>query len=87
MGAWVIMPGSTSSFAPRLMLAREAAHYLGMSESNLRKLDLPRKIHGALRLYDRLDLDHFASILPLEDKEESTCNDRQKVDRAFGCDT
>lgn len=53
-------------FTPRLMPAPEAAHYLGVSESTLRTLGLPRRELGAKRLYDRFDLDAYASSLPIE---------------------
>lgn len=53
-------------FAPRLLPAPEAAHYLGVSTSMLRTLDIPRRHLGAKRLYDRIDLDAFASALPTE---------------------
>lgn len=54
------------AFAPRLLPAPEAAHYLGVSESTLRGLGLPRRMLGAKRLFDRLDLDRYASDLPYE---------------------
>ncbi|MGO4854898.1 DNA-binding protein [Phaeovulum sp. W22_SRMD_FR3] len=53
-------------FAPRLMPAPEAAHYLGVSMSKLLTLGIPRKMLGAKRLFDRLDLDTYASDLPTE---------------------
>lgn len=53
-------------FAPRLLPAPEAAHYLGISQSMLRGLNIPRRQLGAKRLYDRFDLDEFASSLPTE---------------------
>lgn len=59
------------AFAPRLMPAPEAAHYLGVSESMLRTLDLPRRMLGAKRLYDRFDLDAYASSLPIEGDDAS----------------
>ncbi len=58
--------GITRDFAPRLMPAQQAAHYLGVSESTLRTLDLPRRIVRAKRLYDRLDLDAFTDSLTSE---------------------
>jgi hypothetical protein len=65
-------------FTPRLMPAPEAAHYLGVSESTLRNLSLPRRMLGAKRLYDRFDLDSFASNLPIEGEEstmrENSCD-------------
>ena len=60
------MAKSDLSFAPRLLPAPEAAHYLGVSTSTLRTLNIPRRQLGAKRLYDRLDLDAFASELPTE---------------------
>ncbi|SOC15942.1 hypothetical protein SAMN05877809_10884 [Rhodobacter sp. JA431] len=63
-------------FTPRLMPAPEVAHYLGVSESMLRQLDLPRRMLGAKRLYDRFDLDAYASSLPIEGESEgeSACD-------------
>lgn len=64
------------AFVPRLLPAQEAAHYLGVSESTLRGLGLPRRILGAKRLYDRFSLDEYASALPFEGEgpEENTCD-------------
>lgn len=59
----------TFDFPPRLMPAPQAAHYLGISVGRLRSLQLPRKILGSKRLYDRYDLDRFASELPAEGDE------------------
>lgn len=56
-------------FAPLLMPAPAAAHYLGVSESTLRGIGLPRKVVGAKRLYDRRDLDQWADSLPYEQHE------------------
>lgn len=60
------MPKPDIHFAPRLLPAPEAAHYLGVSTSTLRTLNIPRRQLGAKRLYDRLDLDAYASGLPTE---------------------
>lgn len=69
----------TLEFAPRLMPAPQAAHYLGVSESTLRALDIPRKALGSKRLYDKHDLDAFADSLFAEGEGEvNTC------DAAFG---
>lgn len=63
------------TFAPRLMPTPQAAAYLGVSETTLRGLPIPRKQLGAKRLYDRLALDAFASELPTEHNEkENTCD-------------
>ena len=49
---------------PRLMPAPVAAAYLGVSESTLRTLSIPRKALGCKRLYERADLDAYADSLP-----------------------
>jgi len=63
------------SFAPRLLPAPDAAAYLGISETTLRGLELPRRMLGGKRLYDRYDLDAYASSLPIEGQavEDDTC--------------
>lgn len=63
----------TLDFTPRLMPAPQAAHYLGISVGTLRSLQIPRKILGAKRLYDRHDLDRYASELPAEGEEGGVC--------------
>ena len=65
----------TLDFTPRLMPARQAAHYLGISVTMLRSQNLPRRILGSKRLYDRYDLDRFASELPTE--EDTTEEDER----------
>lgn len=70
-------------FPPRLMQAKAAAHYLGVSPSKLRGLDLPCKVDGGNKLYDRADLDAYADALPydgLGDGEDSCA----EADAAFG---
>jgi len=65
------------AFAPRLLPAPEAAHYLGVSETTLRGLGIPRRMLGAKRLYDRIVLDAYASDLPTEgdvSEEPNTCD-------------
>jgi hypothetical protein len=54
------------SFPPRLLGAAQAAAYLGVSETTLAKLNLPRRVLGGRRLYDRFSLDAFASSLPTD---------------------
>lgn len=56
----------TYTFPPRLLQAKAAAHYLGMSVSKLHTLDLPCKRDGGNVLYDRADLDAYADSLPYE---------------------
>lgn len=48
------------------MKAKAAAHYLGISETKLRGLNLPSKKDGANVLYDRADLDAWADALPYD---------------------
>lgn len=69
------------AFAPRLMPAPEAAHYLGVSETTLRGIGLPRRELGGKRLYDRIDLDRYASGLPYEGEDEPEIN---SCDGKFG---
>lgn len=68
-------------FPPRLMPAPVAAHYIGVSESTLRTLGLPRRQLGAKRVYDKADLDAYADSLPYDGQEESGCD---AADQAFG---
>lgn len=63
------------------MPAQEAAQYLGVSESTLRTLKLPRRKLLGKRLYDRTELDDFASNLPTEARKGDTCTE---ADQAFG---
>jgi hypothetical protein len=74
-------PRVALTFPPRLMGAREAAAYLGISETTLRGLGLPRCVLGSRRLYDKLELDAFASDLPTEGQAESEGN---SCDSLFG---
>lgn len=63
-------------FVPRLLPSPQAAHYLGVSETTLRGLGIPRRELGGKRLYDRLDLDAFADALNAEglaSQRENTC--------------
>lgn len=61
----------TYQFPPRLMKAPAAAHYLGVSPTKLRALNLPCKREGGNVLYDIRDLDAFADRLPYEESESS----------------
>ena len=54
------------TFPPRLMQAATAARYLGMSRTKFLTLGLPRKRVGGNVLYDRLDLDAYASSIDTE---------------------
>lgn len=75
----------STSFTPRLMQADQAAHYLGVSVTYLRSLDLQRKRLGSKRLYDVLELDDFASSLPNDRIDDNGA--QAGCDRAFGCST
>lgn len=77
------VPRHDPHFTPRLMPAPEAAHYIGVSVSTLAKLGLPRRILGAKRLYDRLDLDAYASSLPIEG-ESGPDAEVDRCDSIFG---
>lgn len=57
-------------FAPRLMPAPQAAHYLGVSESKLRTLAIPRRMLDGKRMYHINDLVAFADGLSLEGEAE-----------------
>ena len=59
----------TRDFAPRLLTSAQAAHFLGVSETTLRTLAIPRRILHGKRLFDRAALDAFADSLPLEGSE------------------
>lgn len=63
------------TFAPRLLGVSEAAAYLGVSATTLTSLPIPRRVLGRRRLFDRLDLDRYASDLPYEgaEPEINTC--------------
>lgn len=64
------------SFIPRLMPAPQAAHYMGISTSKLRQLDIPRKRLDGKRLYDRIDLEAYADALTEETSttRENSCD-------------
>lgn len=68
------------SFAPRLLGAAEAASYLGVSATTLRGLPIPRRVLGGRKLFDRLDLDRYASDLPYEGEATEV----DECDRLFG---
>lgn len=64
----------TREYAPRLMPCPQAAHYLGVSESTLRGLSIPRRELRGKRLYDKADLDAFADALHYEAKGVNSCD-------------
>lgn len=63
-------------YTPRLMQAPEAARYLGMSESKIRSLPIPKKVSGGNRVYDIRDLDNFADLLEYEGTKNCTINEQ-----------
>lgn len=69
------MPAHTD-ITPRLMPAPAAAKYLGVSESMLRTLEIPRRVLRSKRLYERADLDDYIDSLPYEGREEANTCDR-----------
>ncbi len=78
------MTRASLQFAPRLMPAAEAAHYLGVSESTLRALEIPRRILRSKRLYDVIDLDAYASALPVEGDSNTGANSCDDILRGIG---
>ena len=69
-----------AAFTPAMMGAGDAAFYIGVSPSTLRKLHIPRKVLGGRRLYDRRDLDAFRDGLPYEGEGNGRAN---TCDKAF----
>lgn len=68
------MPAAPA-FAPRLLAAPQAAHYLSVSPTKLRELAIPRRMLDGKRLYDRLDLDAYADALATEGETKvNTCD-------------
>lgn len=67
---------------PRLLPAPQAAAYLGISESKLRQLGIPRKELDGKRLFERADLDDYADRLRYEGEIDSEKDN--SCDGAFG---
>ena len=78
------MPRLAHSFAPILLGATAAAHFLGVSESTLRTLGIPRKMLGAKRLYDHRDLIAYVDELDYEAERNKPTSDEEACDEAFG---
>ena len=57
---------ATTITLPALLSEANAAAYLGISATTLRKLGLPRRLLRSRKLYDRRDLDAFVDELPYE---------------------
>lgn len=73
------MPRADLTYQPRLLPVAQAAAYLGVSETTLRGLPIPRKLLGGRKLYDRLALDEYASSLP----SEGDADEVSECDRVF----
>lgn len=72
---------------PRLLPAPEAARYLGISETTLRGLGLPRRVLGKKRLFDRYDLEAYVNSMRYDADEDSGDGEREECDRLFGVGT
>ena len=55
---------------PALLGEKDAAAFLGIKETKLRELGLPRRKLGRRRLYDRRDLEAYVDSLPYDDEED-----------------
>lgn len=71
-------------FLPRLMGSVAAAHYLGMSVSKLRGLEIPSKSDGGNVLYERSDLDDYADKIRYRDGFGAIGEGAALCDEAFG---
>jgi hypothetical protein len=67
---------------PALLTESGAAAYLGISNSKLRELKLPRRELGRKRLYDRRDLENYVDSLPYEGEDQT--EDEGQCDAVFG---
>lgn len=70
------------TFAPFMLSSADAAAYLGVSETTLRSLPIPRKVYGVRRLYMRVDLEAYAKDLPYE-SDVIDAAEREKCDARF----
>ncbi|MEM9578261.1 MAG: DNA-binding protein [Pseudomonadota bacterium] len=62
-------------FPPRLMPGPQAAHYLGVSESKLRTLEIPRRVLDGKRVYHINDLIAYADSLQFDGEgEPNSCD-------------
>lgn len=66
------------------MQAREAARYLGMSESKFRSLELRSKRSGGNRLWDVRDLDDYADRLEYDGENPCETKTNDATAAAFG---
>lgn len=78
-------PRMPLTYQPRLMPAPDAARYIGVSETTLRGLGLPRRVLGKKRLYDRYDLEAYVNDMRYDAEEADTeGGEREECDRLFG---
>ena len=61
------------SYPQALFGAKDAARYLGISETKLRSLGLPRKVLDGRKLYHKPVLDEYIDRLP-DDVTENTAD-------------
>lgn len=63
-------------FTPLGMKAKDAARYLGVSETKLRTLPIDPRQDGGNLLYDQRDLENYFNSLPYKTKaaEGNTCD-------------
>ena len=67
---------------PALLGEFDAARYLGIGKTTLRRLGIRRRRLGGRLLYDRRDLDAFADSLPYEG--EGAGEKKNTCDEVFG---
>lgn len=70
------------AYQPRLLPALEAARFLGISETLFRGLGIRSVRIGRKRLWDRLDLEAYASDLHADD--DGGGEDQSECDKRFG---
>ncbi len=71
-------------FPPRLMQAVAAAHYLGVSTTKFRTLNITSRRMGGNVLWDRSDLDQYADNLPYEEINDQGGDECKAADNAWG---
>lgn len=72
-------------YAPILMGVADAALYIGVSQTTLRSLPIPKKRLGARVLYHRFDLEAYAAEMNYDGEQIETLEgDREECDKLFG---
>lgn len=73
------------AYAPILLGVADAARYIGVSQTTLRSLPIPKKRLGARVLYHRFDLEAYAAEIHYDGEYIDTAEkDREECDRLFG---